>query len=90
MMRLVLAPNSTEEIEEKLLKTQEHQIRRKYSKNHIKRKMGYTLGDEIQSQRSAILMKVKRLQGVKTARISSHSSKDWAKSLTISPFVSYI
>jgi hypothetical protein len=60
-MRLILAPNSMEEIEEKLLKSQEHKIGRKYSKNHRKRKMGCTLGDEIQSQRSTILMKIKHL-----------------------------
>jgi hypothetical protein len=45
MMMLVLAPNSKEGIEEKLLKSQEHKIRRKYSKNHRKRKIGCTLGD---------------------------------------------
>jgi hypothetical protein len=65
MMRLILAPNSTEGIEEKLLKSQENKIGQKYSKNHIKGKIGCTLGDEIQSQRSYILMKIKRLQGVK-------------------------
>jgi hypothetical protein len=46
MMRLVLAPNFIEGIEEKLHKSQEHKIGRKYSKNH-KKKMGCTLGDEI-------------------------------------------
>jgi hypothetical protein len=66
MMRLVLAPNPTKGIEEKLFKSQEHKIGQKYSKNHKKRKMACTLGDEIQSQRSAILMKIKRLQGVET------------------------
>jgi hypothetical protein len=65
-MRLILAPNAMEGIEEKILKSQEHKIGRKYSENHRKRKMGCTLGDEIQSQRSAILIKIKRLQGVKT------------------------
>jgi hypothetical protein len=45
MMRLVLAPNPMEGIEEKLLKSQEPKIGRKYSENH--RKMGCTLGDEI-------------------------------------------
>jgi hypothetical protein len=38
MMRLILVPNSMEEIEEKLLKSQEHKIGRKYSKNHKKEK----------------------------------------------------
>jgi hypothetical protein len=38
MIRLILAPNSMEGIEEKLLKSQEHKIGQKYSKNHIKRK----------------------------------------------------
>jgi hypothetical protein len=46
-----------EGIEEKLLKSQENKIGQKYSKNHTKRKMGCTHGDEIQSQRLAILMK---------------------------------
>jgi hypothetical protein len=41
-----------------------------------KKKTGCTLVDDIQSQRSAILMKIKLLQGVKTARISSHSLED--------------
>jgi hypothetical protein len=76
MMRLILAPNSTEGIEEKLLKSQENKIGQKYSKNHRKRKIGCTLGDEIQSQRSDILMKIKRLQGVKIIRTSSHSLED--------------
>jgi hypothetical protein len=67
MRRLILEPNSTEGIQEKLLKSQEYKIGQKYSENHRKRKMGCTLGDEIQSQRSAILMKIKRLQGVETA-----------------------
>jgi hypothetical protein len=55
-----------EGIEENFLKSQEHKIGRKYSENHRKRKMGCTLGDEIQSQRSAILINIKRLQGVET------------------------
>jgi hypothetical protein len=76
MMRLILAPNSTEGIEEKLLKSQENKIGQKYSKNHRKGKIGCTLGDEIQSQRSYILMKIKRLQGVKIIRTSSHSLED--------------
>jgi hypothetical protein len=79
-----------EGIEEKLLKSQEHKIGQKYSKNHIKRKKGCTLGDKIQLQRSAILMKIKRLQGVETAQISYHSLEDWGESLTISPLFSYI
>jgi hypothetical protein len=90
MMRLVLAPNFTVGIKEKLLKSQEHKIGRKYFKNHRKRKMGCTFGDEIQSQRSAILMKIKHIHGVKTARTSSQSLKDWGESLTISPLFSYI
>jgi hypothetical protein len=90
MMKVVLASNSLEGIKEKLLKSQEHKIRRKYSENHRKRKRGCTLGDEIQSQRSAILMKIKRLQGVKTARTSSYSLEDWGESLIISPLFSYI
>jgi hypothetical protein len=90
MMRLVLAPNSTEGIKEKLLKSQEHKIRRKYSKNHRKRKLGCTLGDDIQSQRSDILMKIKHLQCVKTIQISFHSLEGWEESLTISPLFSYI
>jgi hypothetical protein len=65
-MRLILAPNSMEGIEEIFLKSQEHKIGRKYSENHRKRKMGCTLGDEIQSQRLAILINIKRLQGVET------------------------
>jgi hypothetical protein len=56
-----------EGIQEKLPKSQEYKIGQKYSENHRKRKMGCTLGDEIQSQRSAISMKIKRLQGVETA-----------------------
>jgi hypothetical protein len=55
-----------EGIKEKLLKSQEHKIRQKYSKNHRKRKTGCTLGEKIQSQSSAILMKIKRLQGMET------------------------
>jgi hypothetical protein len=55
-----------EGIKGKLLKCLEHKIGQKYSKNHRKRKMGCTLGDEIQSQISAILLKIKRLQGVET------------------------
>jgi hypothetical protein len=90
MMRLILASNPTEGINEKLLKYQEHKFRRKYSENHKKRKMGCTLGDKIKSQRSTILMKIKRLQGVETARTSSHSMEDWGESLTISPLFSYI
>jgi hypothetical protein len=90
MMRLILAPNSTKGIKEKLLKSQEHKIGRKYSKNHRKRKMGCTLGDKIQSQRSAILMKTKRLQGMETTRTSSHSLEDWGESITISALFSYI
>jgi hypothetical protein len=89
-MRFILAPNSMEEIKEKLLESQEHKIERKYSKNHRKRKTSRTLRDEIQSQRSAILMKIKCLQGVETARTSSHSLEDWGESLTISPLFSYI
>jgi hypothetical protein len=88
-MRLILAPNSMKRIKEKLLKSQEHKIGRKYSKNHKKRKMGCTLGDEIQSQRLAILMKIKHLQGVETNRIFSHSLEDWGESLTISSLFSY-
>jgi hypothetical protein len=64
-------------IEEKILKSQEHKIGQKYSQNHRKRKTGCTLGDEIQSQISAILMKIKHLQGVETVQTSSHSLKDW-------------
>jgi hypothetical protein len=79
-----------EGIEEKLLKTQEHKIGQKYSKNQRKIKTFCTLGDEIQSQRSAILMEIKHLQGVEIARTSSHSLKDWGESLTISPLFSYI
>jgi hypothetical protein len=90
MMRLILAPNSMEEIEEKLLKSQEHKIGCKYSKNHRKRKMGCTLGDEIQSQRSTILTKIKHLKGMEIVRTSSHSLEDWGESLTISPLFSYI
>jgi hypothetical protein len=90
MMRLILVPNSMEEIEEKLLKSQEHKIGRKYSKNDKKRKIGYTLGDEIQSQRLAILMKIKCLQGVESVQTSSHSLEDWGESLTISSLFSYI
>jgi hypothetical protein len=90
MMMLILAPNSMEGIEEKLLKSQEHKTGQKYSKTHRKRKIGFTLRDEIQSQRSAILMKIKCLQGVETARTSSHSLEDWGESLTISPLFSYI
>jgi hypothetical protein len=60
-MMLVLAPNTTEGIKEKLLKSQEYKIEQKYFENHRKRKMGCTLGDEIQSQRSSILMKIKCL-----------------------------
>jgi hypothetical protein len=37
-MRLVLAPNPTKGIEEKLFKSQEHKIGQKYSKNHKKEK----------------------------------------------------
>jgi hypothetical protein len=85
MMRLILAPNSTEGIEEKLLKSQEHKIWWKFSENHRKRKMGCTLGDKIQSQRSDILMKIKCLQDVETTQTSSHSLEDWGESLTISP-----
>jgi hypothetical protein len=76
-MRFILASNSTEGIEEKLLKSQKHKIGRKYSKNHRKIKTGCTLGDEIQSQRSAILVKMKRLQGVETTQTSFHSFEDW-------------
>jgi hypothetical protein len=76
MMRLLLPPKSTEAIEEKLLKTQEHKIRRKYSENHRKGKTSYTLRDKIQSQKSTILMKIKRLQDVKTAQTSSHFLKN--------------
>jgi hypothetical protein len=43
--------------------------------------MSCTLGDEIQSQRSAILKKIKCLKGIKTARTSSHSLEDWGESL---------
>jgi hypothetical protein len=89
-MGFILAPNSMEKIEEKLLKSLEHKIRQKYSENHRTRKMGCTLGDKIQSQRLAILMKINRLQGVQTTRTSSHSLKDLGESLTISPLFSYI
>jgi hypothetical protein len=89
MMKLIPAPNSMKGIK-KLLKSQEHKIGQKYSKNHKKRKTGCTLGDEIQSQRSVILLKIKCLQGMETARASSHSLDDWGESLTISPLFSYI
>jgi hypothetical protein len=79
-----------EGFKEKLLESQEHKIGRKYSKNKRKRKMGCTPGDEIQSQRSAILMKMKHLQGVETTRTSFHSLEDWGESLTISTLFSYI
>jgi hypothetical protein len=55
MMRLILAPKSTEGIEEKLLQTRGWKIRQKYSKNHEKEKLSIQLGDEIHAQRSAIM-----------------------------------
>jgi hypothetical protein len=87
---LVAFSGPSEGIEEKFLKSQEHKIERKYFKNHKKRKMGCTPGDEIQSQRSAILIKIKRLQGMETFRTSVHSLEDWGESLTISPLFCYI
>jgi hypothetical protein len=65
------------------------QNRTKILQKSQKRKMGCTLGDEIQSQRLAILMKIKHLQGVETNRIFSHSLEDWGESLTISSLFSY-
>jgi hypothetical protein len=56
MMRLILAPISMEGIEEKLLQTHRWKIRQKYSKNHKKEKWSIQLGDEIDTQRSAILI----------------------------------
>jgi hypothetical protein len=54
-MRLIVAPKSKEGIKEKLLQTHGWKIGQKYSKNHEKEKWSIQLGDEIHTQRSAIL-----------------------------------
>jgi hypothetical protein len=47
MMRLVLAPNFTEGIKEKLLQTHERKIGQKYFKNHEKENDTYNLETRI-------------------------------------------
>jgi hypothetical protein len=54
-MRLIQAPNYTEEIKEKLLQTRRWKIGWKYSENHEKEKWSIQLGEEIHAERLVIL-----------------------------------
>jgi hypothetical protein len=76
MTRLVLAPKSTEGIEEKLLKLRSQKSGKNASENHENVKYHSSRYEMIQSKKTAILMQIKSLQGVKNTQSSFRSLED--------------
>jgi Mg2+ and Co2+ transporter CorA len=70
MLRLFLATFAMEEIEEKLLKSQNQKLGQNATENQEKEKHGSTMKEVIQSKSTVILMQIKSLQGMETTQIS--------------------
>jgi hypothetical protein len=75
MLRLILATFSMEEIEEKLLRSQNQKSDQNTSENQEKEKHDSARYEMIQSKSTTILMQIKSLQGVETIQTSSHTLK---------------